>query len=246
MKQKGFAPILIVLLIALAVGGYLLYQKQTRPDVVSQPVVQPSSNPVISPVASDSAETTNSDLIGANWKTYTNTNTKYGFSVKYPESWYFISAEENYGADYKGAKVEILFSNKLKGGKIPSGVDIDRSTAHGLIAVDECNYKSGCDIWTSETKFYDTKNSLWQSGGGGAYLSTRKVSLSQLGGKKAILIESQADTNAEVYKGEYSIQYNVFLENEHLTLTFTYNSQNKDNEQVLNKFNQILSTFKFN
>lgn len=29
--QKGFAPVLIVILIALVVGGYLLYQKQTKP-----------------------------------------------------------------------------------------------------------------------------------------------------------------------------------------------------------------------
>ncbi len=30
MNQKGFAPILLILLIASAVGGYLLYQKQIK------------------------------------------------------------------------------------------------------------------------------------------------------------------------------------------------------------------------
>lgn len=45
MKQKGLAPILIVLLIALALGGYLIYQKQPKPISISQP--SPS------PVASD-------------------------------------------------------------------------------------------------------------------------------------------------------------------------------------------------
>ena len=81
MKQKGLAPILIVLLIAVGIGGYLLYQKQLKP--VSVP--QPSPSPVVSPESSNSAQTTNPDLIGANWKTYT--NTKYSFTVNYPSDW---------------------------------------------------------------------------------------------------------------------------------------------------------------
>lgn len=38
MNQKGLAPILIVLLIALALGGYFLYQQQAKP--ASQPTTQ--------------------------------------------------------------------------------------------------------------------------------------------------------------------------------------------------------------
>lgn len=72
-KQNGLAPILIVLLIALTVVGYLLYQNQTKP-AVSRSVAQPSPSPVATPVASDSAEITN-------WKTYTNTDGRY--SIKY-------------------------------------------------------------------------------------------------------------------------------------------------------------------
>lgn len=68
MKQKGLAPILIVLFIALAVGGYLLYQKQ-------QQTIQATPTPTSTPESTNSAET-------ANWKTYT--NIKYGFSVSYP------------------------------------------------------------------------------------------------------------------------------------------------------------------
>lgn len=67
-KQKGLAPILVVLLIVLAVGGYLLYQKQFKPAFT------PQSPP--SPIASDET---------ANWKTYT--NNKYKYSFKYPPSW---------------------------------------------------------------------------------------------------------------------------------------------------------------
>lgn len=74
-KQKGLAPVLIVILIALIVGGYLLYQKQTKP-VVFQPVAQPSPSPVISSAPTGAGET-------ANWKTYTNKN----LSFKYPSEW---------------------------------------------------------------------------------------------------------------------------------------------------------------
>lgn len=53
--QKGLAPILVILLLAAAVGGYFIYQKQVRPAPVQQ-TVQPSPSPV--------DET-------ANWKTVT-------------------------------------------------------------------------------------------------------------------------------------------------------------------------------
>lgn len=79
--EAGFAPILIVILIALAVGGYLIYQKQTKP------VFQSSPSPVATPVASSSAETINPDSIGANWKTYKNSQSKY--TLKYPSEWGF-------------------------------------------------------------------------------------------------------------------------------------------------------------
>ncbi|MBI2338692.1 hypothetical protein HYU95_05935 [Candidatus Daviesbacteria bacterium] len=72
-KQKGLAPILIVLLIALVVGGYLIYQKQIKPVVIPQQTSEPSSTNV-SPTPTDVGET-------ANWETYEN---ELGFSVKYP------------------------------------------------------------------------------------------------------------------------------------------------------------------
>ncbi|MBI2330306.1 hypothetical protein HYU94_02870 [Candidatus Daviesbacteria bacterium] len=70
-KQKGLTPILIVLLIALAIGGYFIYQKQTKPIFIPQP----SPSPVTTSVASSSAET-------ATWKTYINEDGHY--SIKYP------------------------------------------------------------------------------------------------------------------------------------------------------------------
>lgn len=78
-KQRGFAPILIVLLIALGIGGYFVYKnysnnqtKVTPPQQISQPSTSLVS---ASPVPSDTGE-------AANWKVYT--NIKYGYSFKYP------------------------------------------------------------------------------------------------------------------------------------------------------------------
>lgn len=69
-NQKGFAPILIILLIALAIGGYLFY---------SDKIPLPQTTSPLSPSASQEP---NGSLETANWKTYT--NTKYNFSFKYP------------------------------------------------------------------------------------------------------------------------------------------------------------------
>lgn len=86
MSQKGFAPILMVLLVALSLAGYLIYQKQTSPRVTSQSPTQSTPSPTADarPAPTGAGET-------ANWKTY---NSLCGFTIKYPEEWkatkYFI------------------------------------------------------------------------------------------------------------------------------------------------------------
>lgn len=72
MKQKGFAPILIVLLVALGIGGYLIYQKQAKPIPVPQPSPSPVTTPASSPTASSSATSPVPDGSGetVDWKTY--------------------------------------------------------------------------------------------------------------------------------------------------------------------------------
>lgn len=44
VKQKGLAPLVIIILIALALGGYLLYQKQFKPAVIPQSSPIPTTN----------------------------------------------------------------------------------------------------------------------------------------------------------------------------------------------------------
>lgn len=92
--QKGLAPILIVLIIALAVGGYFLYQGKTKLSVIPQSVVQSSSSPEANPVSTSSAET-------ANWKIYKNSNL--GFELKYPDLLYSgLEKQENVTFGYSG------------------------------------------------------------------------------------------------------------------------------------------------
>jgi hypothetical protein len=76
--QKGFAPILIVVLIALVVGGgayYLGTKKSSLPTF--------SSSKIPSTIFDETA----------NWKTYT--NTKFGYSLKYPADKFTDCSEED-------------------------------------------------------------------------------------------------------------------------------------------------------
>jgi len=83
--QKGFASILIlvgILVITIVAGGVYYFGKSQ----VSKP--QPSNPPVVSqtPQPTITTQPTSIPDETANWKTYI--NKKYGFSVKYPATWY--------------------------------------------------------------------------------------------------------------------------------------------------------------
>lgn len=69
MKQKGLTSILIVILIAVGLGGYLIYQKQLKPIPLPQPTTQPSPS---------SADET------VNW------SSDDGYSIRYPSTWYIL------------------------------------------------------------------------------------------------------------------------------------------------------------
>lgn len=77
MSQKGQIQILLIILMVglLALGGYLVYQKQVKPTPTPspQPTTQPSPQSTLSPAD----ETTN-------WKTYIRKNV---FEIKYPPNW---------------------------------------------------------------------------------------------------------------------------------------------------------------
>lgn len=88
MKQQGLAPVTIVILIALAFGGYFVYQNQVKSTPLPKQATQITSTPAdASPVPTGDTET-------ANWKTYT--NQKYGYSVKYPINLLVNESETSY------------------------------------------------------------------------------------------------------------------------------------------------------
>jgi hypothetical protein len=90
VRQKGFAPILVILLVLIAIGGayYLGTKKGNILPVSTQTPVSVATNisTQASPTAKPSADPT------ASWKTYT--NAEFGFSVKYPPGMQ-ISASPN-------------------------------------------------------------------------------------------------------------------------------------------------------
>lgn len=84
--QKGFVQFIILGVVVLAVvaaGAFYLGRTTQKPTSPQNPVVSETPNP--SPTSSASPTPTGIDET-ANWKTYT--NTKEGYSIKYPLSWY--------------------------------------------------------------------------------------------------------------------------------------------------------------
>jgi len=81
MKPNGFAlPIIILAIVGISVigvGGYFLYQNQTKPTPIA------ISQPNLSPTVSTTKESTNSADMST-WKTYT--NKEFGLSFMYPDN----------------------------------------------------------------------------------------------------------------------------------------------------------------
>ncbi|MBI4035541.1 hypothetical protein HY383_01205 [Candidatus Daviesbacteria bacterium] len=104
MFQKGLAPILIVFLIALVIGGYLIYQKQTKPILVSQQTAESTLASAINP-----------DSIVANWKTYTSPEYNPFYTDKDLEGVTPQNILEKLGGGYANAEniKKISFSLKL-------------------------------------------------------------------------------------------------------------------------------------
>lgn len=94
VKQKGFAPTLIILIIAiLGIAGYFGYQYFKTNYVPVSQVATTTASPSASPAVD----------ITANWKTYTNSTEK--FSFKYPSSW-TIDVSGDKGDD-KGENIQV-------------------------------------------------------------------------------------------------------------------------------------------
>src|SRR3990167_5937351 len=89
--SKGFSAVYvlvgILVLVGIAGGTYFL-GRQTL-SLRGSAAILPASSPTPSVNEStSSADMADPDLIGADWKTYT--NTKYGFSIQYLDEWKYL------------------------------------------------------------------------------------------------------------------------------------------------------------
>ena len=123
--RRGFAPIIIIALVAaflIGIGATVGYfQSKSNPRLPGEgDYIFPdtNTNPAASPVPN---ETANPDLIGANWKTYT--NKKLQFSVKLPTD--LPNPREN----ILSTRTEIEFGTVLV---INVGVFYDQEKQRGL------------------------------------------------------------------------------------------------------------------
>lgn len=152
MTQKGLVPILIVLILAALVGGYLVYQKQAKPTSYTQPTIQPS--PTADPTA--------------NWKTYK--DSEIGYMLEYPNNWSIkthpIRYEESSFSskpvpttgiqlDEKNGTASIQIYLNFQGGFCEGGgcKQEDYKTTSGLIGKKDIAY-IGKDINTAYYSFY--------------------------------------------------------------------------------------------
>lgn len=109
MKQKGFAPILILVLVIIGVAGYFGY-KYVKPIIPQAP----HATPLVFTISSPTPDPT------ANWKKYV--DTKNQFSFKYPVSVSITTADQGVkisglGKDVlltvESAKTHNFFSSKI-------------------------------------------------------------------------------------------------------------------------------------
>jgi len=99
-KQKGFAPVLflvgILVIIGVAAGVYFFGKSQVPKSQLPNPVVT-------SPTPQATLDET------VNWKTYT--NTKYGFSFKYPATWVLSAGNTRIDLQSGSSSLTFYFNN---------------------------------------------------------------------------------------------------------------------------------------
>ena len=84
MNQKGFFNIILVSVIAviiIVVGGYFIFVKKLQPVTQQTPTLTPSFTPTS--VKTTFPSPSSSPVVNSDWKTYI--NSKYKFSVQYPD-----------------------------------------------------------------------------------------------------------------------------------------------------------------
>jgi hypothetical protein len=88
MSKSAAWIVLIVIILGLAIGGYFLLKNSnsvTNNINTAANTNQANNTNTTANINSNSASNANSNVDTSNWKTYT--NTKYGYTIKVPQSW---------------------------------------------------------------------------------------------------------------------------------------------------------------
>lgn len=223
MREKGFTPILIlviILIIAGIVGGAFYFNKSLVKSSTQLQTTVPTMQ--LAKIATGSAET-------INWKTFQ--NSKYGFSLKYPSSWNVDNSE---GMDMKG---NIAFGVYLR--------NFTPSAERGTNAIDKNLDKGKAQISISKNvkpsnitleQFIDQEaNNFRRSTGQEGNVSLLKTQL-LVNNKEAVQTESPN------FKGPFP-NIAIYIKKTETEL-YVINAS-LDYPSYSQTFEQILSTFKF-
>lgn len=143
MNQKGFANIILVVVVVILVGavGYFAFVKKSEP--IAQ---QPTSTPT--PTSADSI---------ANWKAYS--NTRYAYTIKYPTNWFMNTTYSENDFTQRG-QVE---NNEFIGGDTgfsnypnASGYNIENPAPSDLYSVSLMVYRMASNL--SYDQFISSKH----------------------------------------------------------------------------------------
>ncbi|MEK7062180.1 MAG: PsbP-related protein [Patescibacteria group bacterium] len=107
MNQKGFANIILVVVIVILLGvvGYFALVKKSEPIAQQTPI----STPPTTQTPTQQTPAPKDETV--NWKTYTNTNR--GYSIKYPSDWAFEEQGNGDGGLFKDKNGKSTIQNAL-------------------------------------------------------------------------------------------------------------------------------------
>ena len=249
-NRKGFMPLILgvaILLIIVAGGAYYLGSKNT--NLTSKPQIQQPATSVTTPTSNP---ITSTEDFTAGWKTYASTEGKY--SIKYLQDWVVEVYKEKYPYNTSYDKGYIIFQTRATTAKEKAddapGLPVDMGT--GSIKIINTNSMRGQQYANiSEQDFFNPNNGFWlkgNAGGGGPGTTYSNPEEVLIDGKRAMKQTTHPTTAYEwVGPNQITTNYYVWLgnsANELVTISFTYDNTNKNKDDLIKNFNQMVSTFK--
>ncbi|MBI4039700.1 hypothetical protein HY388_02625 [Candidatus Daviesbacteria bacterium] len=222
LTEGGQAGLILVGLVAMILGvaGTFVWQQVSRQVAMPKPASSavPTPTTIPNPTANPDSIPIKSGSIGADWKTYT--NTKLGYSLKYPPNW------ENDLDHGPGSSLHPPLPNESPGG----GVDYLFSG----ISVYEINKEYNPEGLSFEE--YVEKDRVQ---GEGVSRTVKKLSIDSLEGLEVTQFWEDL-SQSYPFKSAY-IKHNSKI----YTIRLEQNGSFPEVRIHVNTFDQILSTFKF-